>query len=72
LEERPVNVSYSTLGLLVGVLFLLVGLLCMVRRDTGDSVVETEFLSLRIRIRTDVPGLVIAAFGALVILITRS
>jgi hypothetical protein len=65
------NAWYSGLGLLAGVLFLIVALICMLHRYTGGATMRVEFLEFRAEIKTSVPGLVFALLGLLVISLTR-
>jgi hypothetical protein len=65
------NAMYSSLGLLVGVAFLIAGLVCMLRCAGGPTTMQIVVWSVRLRITTSLPGVIFAVLGLLVIIVTR-
>jgi hypothetical protein len=61
----------SVIGLFVGAAFLFVGLICMVGRLSGVTLMQLELWPIRCRIKTSLPGVVFAVLGLLVIYLTR-
>jgi hypothetical protein len=62
---------YSVLGLIVGVAFLGVGVVCMYGRFRGVADMQFELWKLKCRINTSMPGVMFALLGLLVIYVTR-
>jgi hypothetical protein len=63
---------YSMLGLLVGVLFLVRGLIiCGHPQASGDTMLLVQIGRFRLHLKTSTEGIAFAALGLLVILITR-
>jgi hypothetical protein len=65
------NATYSAFGLIAGVTFLIVGLVCMLGRSSGFTSIQIELWQLRCRVKTSLPGVIFAVLGLLVIYVTR-
>jgi hypothetical protein len=65
------NPWYSSLGLVVGITFLLVGFICVGQRHSGNTTLFLEFCGLKVRVKNALPGIIFAILGLLAILITR-
>ena len=63
--------AYSSLGLLVGVAFLIAGFICMLRNANGPTTMLIFVWGFRLRISTSLPGVIFAVLGLLVIFVTR-
>jgi hypothetical protein len=66
------DTGYPFYGLMIGTLFLAVGLLCMLRPGRGVSTIQADVGPFHLRINTSFPGLGFAALGVIVIFLTQT
>jgi hypothetical protein len=71
-EERKMDGWYSALGLLVGIFFLAVGFVCMLRQHAGDTAFQATVWGFKFEIKTTVPGVIFTVLGVLVIYLTHA
>lgn len=62
---------YSTLGLIVGSLFAGIGLVLFILGVAGKSTLIVKWLDLGIELTDAAPGLILAALGVVIVIVTR-